>query len=123
MRGAWFRGAPFREGGGGGKSKELGSEVQRCLAQGSSGQRCIHMFKGARVMGTPFRTSGGGSSGQEISGQRSSGQRISGQRRSVNPRRHRPFRILSRYKEGGGGATPSAVSPLIELELREKKSV
>ena len=37
----------------------------------------------------------------------------------VNPRRHRPFRILPRHK-GGGGTTPLAVSPLIERELRGK---
>ena len=39
----------------------------------------------------------------------------------VNPRRYRPFRILPRHTGGGGGGTtPRAVSPLIELELREK---
>ena len=40
----------------------------------------------------------------------------------LNPRRHRPFRILPRHKGGGGlvGTTPLAVSPLIELELRGK---
>ena len=38
----------------------------------------------------------------------------------INPRRHRPFRILPRHK-GGVGTTPLAVSPLIELELRGKK--
>ena len=40
----------------------------------------------------------------------------------INPRRHRPFRILPRHKgEGGGGwYDPLAVSLLIELELRGK---
>ena len=40
----------------------------------------------------------------------------------LNPRRHRPFRILPRHKGGGGGLVrpPLAVSPLIELELRGK---
>ena len=38
----------------------------------------------------------------------------------LNPRRHRPFRILPRHKGGGGGTTPLAVSPLIDLELRRK---
>ena len=38
---------------------------------------------------------------------------------AINPRRHTPYRILPRHK-GGGGATPRAVSPLIELELCEK---
>ena len=38
-----------------------------------------------------------------------------------NRRRHSPFRILPRHKGGGGGGTtPLAVSPLIELELRGK---
>ena len=36
----------------------------------------------------------------------------------LNPRRHRPFRILPRHR--GGSTTPLAVSPLIELELRGK---
>ena len=40
-----------------------------------------------------------------------------------NPRRHRPFRILPRHKGGGGGTTPLAVSPLIELELRKNERV
>ena len=42
--------------------------------------------------------------------------------KSLNPRRHRPFRILPRHKGGGGVGTtpPLAVSPLIELELRGK---
>ena len=39
---------------------------------------------------------------------------------SINPRRHRPFRILPRHKGGGGWYDPLAVSPLIELELRER---
>ena len=39
----------------------------------------------------------------------------------VNPRRHRPFRILPGHKGGGGLVRPPvAVSPLIELELRGK---
>ena len=38
----------------------------------------------------------------------------------INSRRHRPFCILSRHKGGGGWYDPLAVSPLIELELREK---
>ena len=38
----------------------------------------------------------------------------------VDPRRHRPFRILPRHKGGGGWYDPLAVSPLIELELRGK---
>ena len=42
-------------------------------------------------------------------------------RNRINPRRHRPFHILLRHKGGGSGTTPLAVSPLIELELREKK--
>ena len=41
---------------------------------------------------------------------------------SFNPRRHRPFRILPRHRGGGGGTTPLAVSPLIQLELRGKKN-
>ena len=36
----------------------------------------------------------------------------------LNPRRHRPFRILPRHK--GGWNDPRAVSPRIELELRGK---
>ena len=40
----------------------------------------------------------------------------------LNPRRHRPFRILPRHTGGGGGTTPRAVPPLIVLELREKKN-
>ena len=39
---------------------------------------------------------------------------------SLNPRRHRPFRILPRHKGGGLVPPPLAVSPLIELELRGK---
>ena len=39
---------------------------------------------------------------------------------SVNPRRHRPFRILPRHKGGWYDPPPLAVSPLIELELRGK---
>ena len=38
----------------------------------------------------------------------------------VNPRRHRPFRILPRHKGGVGTTPPLAVSSLIELELRGK---
>ena len=40
----------------------------------------------------------------------------------INPRRHRPFRILSRHKRGGGGGgyDPLAASLLIELELHGK---
>ena len=40
-------------------------------------------------------------------------------RKAINPRRHRPFRILPRHK-GGLVRPPLAVSPLIELELRRK---
>ena len=40
----------------------------------------------------------------------------------INPRRHRPFRILPRHR-GGGGYDPRAVSPLIELELRGKNEL
>ena len=42
-------------------------------------------------------------------------------RARVNPRRHRPFRILPRHKGGGWyDPPPLAVSPLIELQLRRK---
>ena len=41
-------------------------------------------------------------------------------RAKVNPRRHRPFRILPRHKGGLVRPPPLAVSPLIELELRGK---
>ena len=40
--------------------------------------------------------------------------------RCINPRRHRPFRILPRHGGGGVGTTLLAVSPLIKLELRGK---
>ena len=88
VRGALVRAAPLM--GGGGKSK---NSDQRCLAQGSSGQKYAQrelgsweLRSGLRVMGTTVRTSGVGS-GQESSGQRrfvkgSSGHWSSGQKRS-----------------------------------------
>ena len=110
MRGAWFRGAPFRGGGGGGggKSKELGSEVQRCLAQGSSGQRYIPMFKGARVMGTPVRTSGGG---DRVRRSRVRGSRVRGDLLTLAGTGHFASFHGTRRGGGGGGATPVPFRP------------
>ena len=91
-------------------SGELGSEIHTYVKGGSGHGNSVQDFWWGEL-------------GSGDLGSKELGSEDLGSEEICQPRRHRPFRILSRYKEGGGGATPSAVSPLIELELREKKSV